>query len=481
MALGHLSFRRTLAVQRVGACSQVARDSPVALFAMLASTVCLGYAIQISNGTYNPEAFTWLLVAFALALSPIVLPALPRVDALVAERWMVPAFAVGLAFQFAALVSSSPGIYVDPATGYTLREFQALVAIGAVASGFALARVGRDVRSLGALVLLVFVGLGYWMMKASPNPHIDVFSIHQESIAALLQGHDPYTLTFPNPYHATNWFSPGAATYDRLLFGYVYPAWTILSAVPGYVLVHDYRYSFLAAVAVSGALGTYVRPGPWSLLATSLFLFTPRSFFVLEQGWTEPALLVGIAISVFAAGRRRLGWMLPIGLGIMACAKQYSILAAPAALLLRPLYPSWRAFVVMVAKAIGVALLITLPLALWHPKAYWYDVYGMQFTAPIRPDSLSLPTWWAAKFGYDMPKVLHLGLPAALGVLTVVRARKTASGFAWAVSILYFIFFMFRQGFCNYYYLVVCAQALAVAAASPTVSRPPSGILGTVQ
>ncbi len=451
--------------QKAFAGSGVAKESPLHILAILASTVALGHAMQISNGSYSPEAITWLMVSFALAIAPVVLPVVPWLDSIIVRRVMMPAFAVALAFQFGVLVSSPPGIYVDPNTGHTLVEFQSLVVTAALVSGFALARAGRDRRLLGVIVLVLFVLLAQWMMKASPRPHIDVFSIHQESIAALLAGTDPYTLTFPNPYHATNWFSPGAATYDRLLFGYVYPAWTLLLALPGYLLAHDYRYSFAFAVALSGAVAAYARPGPWALPATAIFLFTPRSFFVLEQGWTEPALLVGIAISVYAASQRRLDWLLPVGLGIVACAKQYSILAAPAALLLRPMFPSWRAYGIMLGKAIGVALVITLPLALWHPKAYWYDVFGMQFTAPIRPDALSFPTWWASKYGTDLPKVLHVWLPVLLAILTVVRAPRTPSGFAWAGGTLYFIFFVFRQGFCNYYYLVVCIQALAIAVA----------------
>jgi hypothetical protein len=313
-------------------------------------------------------------------------------------------------------------------------------------------------------MMALYAAAGWWTLRSSPRPHIDVFSIHQESIAALLRGINPYAITFANPYHTTMWFAPGAATYDRLLFGYVYPAWTLLLAVPGYVVAHDYRYSFLATVVLSAALATYAKRTPWSLAAIALFLFTPRSFFVLEQGWTEPALLIGLALAVFAASRRKFG-LLAIGVGIAACSKQYSLVAAPAVLLLRPIFPDWRSFGMMILKAFGTAALITLPLVLWAPKAYWYDVFGMQFSAPYRTDALSIPVFWQAKYGTEMPRALQLGGPLVLALLTVLRAPRTVSGFAWAAGMLYFIFFMFRQGFCNYYYLVIGVFSFALATA----------------
>ena len=442
-------------------------DRPLTILMMIGSAVALGRAIHANNGAYSVEAFNWIAVAFALALGPIFTPALRALDVVILERLLVPAFGIAVAYQFAVLATSSPIIYLDPSAGFTLADFGFLLVIAAVVAGAAVARTGKRTPWLAPLLLLLYTLIGRWTLKASPRPHIDVFTIHQESLAALVQGINPYTITFENPYHTTQWFSPGVATFDRLLFGYVYPAWTLIVALPGYLLAHDFRYSFLAAAAVSGALMMAARPAwSWAIAASLLFLFTPRSFFVLEQGWTEPVLLIGVAISVFAASRRVM-WLLPIGIGIVACAKQYSILAAPAVLLLRPLYPSWGSFALMILKAIVTAAVITLPLVLWGPKAYWHDVFGIQFSAPYRPDALCLPVFWAAKFGKEMPRAVQLGGPALLAILTMLRAPRTPAGFAWAGGTIYFIFFMFRQGFCNYYYLVIGIYAFAAAVAQP--------------
>lgn len=60
-------------------------------------------------------------------------------------------------------------------------------------------------------------------------------------------------------------------------------------------------------------------------------------------------------------------------------------------LLLLPMFPSFLSFALMLVKAIAAAVIVTLRLALWHPKAYWYEVFGIQFRAPFRTDALSIP------------------------------------------------------------------------------------------
>jgi hypothetical protein len=438
-------------------------DDPLAVAAMLGAMVALGRAIQLNNGAYSEEAFKYAMVGLALALLPVVLVVRSPWLGRIVQRMLPSAFVLAVAYQFGVLASSSPIIYFYPTIGATPVDFQLLLGMAGVGCGMAVVTVRRP-EWAASVVLVAFALLGLWTLRASPSPHIDVFTIHQESLAAFVKGINPYGITFSNPYQNPQWFAPGTATVERLNFGYVYPAWTLLAATPGYLLATDYRYSFLAAVVLSGALATGIPRSRWALGATVLFLFTPRTFFVLEQGWTEPTVLVGAAIAVYAASRR-IFWLLAVGVGIVAVAKQYSILAAPAVFLLRPVFPTWRAFGAMLLKAAAVALVVTLPLVLWGSRVYWHNVYAMQFTAPIRPDALSIPTYWFTWHGSEMPKWLHKGVPLLLATLVVLRAPRTPSGFAWCGSVLYLIFFLFRQGFCNYYYLVIGLLALAIAAA----------------
>ena len=64
------------------------------------------------------------------------------------------------------------------------------------------------------------------------------------------------------------------------------------------MLFGDYRYSELALLVGAAALiGSGVRRLP-AMLAASLLLTTPRVWFVIEEGWTEP-------VGIFLLGTHR--------------------------------------------------------------------------------------------------------------------------------------------------------------------------------
>src|SRR5258707_14745999 len=122
----------------------------------------------------------------------------------------------------------------------------------------------------------------------------------------------------------------------------------------------------------AGVVGLAVAArGPVGPAAAGLFLLTPRGFFVLSQGWTEPLVVLLFAATVFAACRRPR--FAPYLLGLFWAVKQYVVLSAPLMILLIPakgqapadgprtwrgtLAAGWR----WAARAAGVALAVTLP------------------------------------------------------------------------------------------------------------------------
>ena len=70
--------------------------------------------------------------------------------------------------------------------------------------------------------------------------------------------------------------------------------------MPGQILFKDPRYAQLAAMELAAVLMAFARPPGFGLIAAALYLTTPRIFFVLEQSWTEPFLVLGVAALVFA-------------------------------------------------------------------------------------------------------------------------------------------------------------------------------------
>jgi hypothetical protein len=174
-------------------------------------------------------------------------------------------------------------------------------------------------------------------------------------------------------------------------------------------------------------------------LAAALFLTTPRVFFVLEQAWTEPFVVFGLAAVVFVACRRPR--VTPWLVGAFVALKQYLVLAVPAALLL--VRDRREAFHFLTRAAIAGAAL-TLPFVLWNPDAFWRSVVALQFHQPFRHDALSYHSWWTLR-GHTQPPELM--------------------SFVAAVALTFFAFFSFnKQAFCNYYFFVIGAFAVTLAA-----------------
>lgn len=216
---------------------------------------------------------------------------------------------------------------------------------------------------------------------------------------------------------------------------------------------------------------TYARPGRLGLVAAATFLFTPRVFFVLEQGWTEPFVVLLLSAVVFCACRAPR--LLAYALGLFLVVKQYLVFAAPAGLLLFPKPFRWRNVQGTVLRATTVALAVSLPFILWNVSAFTYDVVTLHIHQPFRQDALSYLAWLAREGGVPLPTALAFAAALAGMALGLWRAARTPAGFAATVALVYLGFFAFnKQAFCNYYFFVVGALCCAIAASGSEPQTP---------
>lgn len=445
----------------------------------LAAAVALGQAIQLENGAWSPQAIGLLTLALVLCLVGVARPSLCGVEA--HRGWLLPAaFALALGLQLWALLERWPASYLRvPAQGLT--TFYQLLILGALACGVAVGAPGGRWARHGVMAALVgsHLAAGAWILAHSPAPWVDVHFFHRSAMEALLSGESPYGKTIPDIYGHGAFYGADMVRDGRVLIGFPYPPLSALLSLPGAVLAGDHRWSALGATSAAALLMGYARPGLVGALAAAVFLFTPRGFFVLEHGWTEPFVVLLLALAAFTAVRspRAFGWAVALLLSI----KQYVFLGAPAVLLAaagqRPFRP-WR--LLLQALAVGAALL--LPFLLWEPRGLWRDVFSAQFGQPFRMDALSFLAHLAHLTG-ERPSASWAWV-AVLAVLPVVAARapRSASGMCGAFALILCVFFAFnKQAFANYYYLVIgalcCAVALTSPAAEPKASvseAPPS-------
>ena len=420
----------------------------------------LGRALQVDSGHFRPEAVAMLALAFAVLLAAV---AAPEIEA-IARRGpsaALAALAVCVGYEAVDLLGRPPGMYLHLAGRRDLLPFFGGVVVSAALAGLSLARESWR-RVCVPLLLLVQFLLGVWLIHASPDPRTDVHVFQRDASAALLSGHGPYGVAHPGLGVDPRHYGPGLVVDGQPRIGLPYPPLSALLSLPGHLL-GDHRYSLLAAMILSAALMAWLRPGALAAGAAALFLFTPRRFFVLEQGFTEPYVLLALGFVVLCACRFRRA--LPYAVGLFFAVKQYGMLAAPLLALLLPWPLSWREIWSLAWRAGATALAVTLPLALLQPSAFARDVVLFQIQQPFRLDSLSFLALLARGSGTPLPGWLGFLALAALTALALWRAPRTPAGFALGVGLAFFGFFAFgKQAFANYYFLVVGALCLAVAA-----------------
>lgn len=426
------------------------------------SAIALGRALQINMGFYTPDALWWLTVAFITSAVGIVLhraaPAVSRLTAGVLSAILI----AGIAWQFYELYTTRPGLYLSDSANLAVFRAGLVAQMVCIACGVLNIRPLRRFWFPALLAASVF--LGVWMIRATPDPYIDVVEVHKEAIKALVHHRDPYRISFANIYeHAesTKFYNPEAVIGGRLAQAYPYPPPSLLLATPGHVLFGDYRYSELAFVIAAAALIGFTYGTFPAMLAASVFLTTPRIWFVIEEGWTEPIGIFLLVLTVVLMRRLPIlgGWVA----GIFAMTKQYlgvTALAFIRLMFIRPKQWPWVAFGVIFAAAA-----VTLPFALWHPNAFMRNVIWLQTREPFRTDSLSYLAWAAANGFGRGSFVWAIAAGSVAAIVTSFTTRNTPEGFAASIAWTTFAFFAFgSKAFCNYYFFVIGALCCAIAA-----------------
>lgn len=436
-------------------------------FSLGLAGLTLGQALQNGNGQFTVPAMFWLTgslicLGYALFAPRKSLEGLFR-------KISFPILLGGLLWQIIQLATNYPGTSHQESSLSTIWLFKLGVIVAGILAFISLAPKDRISSTrqnlLVCLTLLIILLLGLWIIKSSPAPKIDVFVFQQMSGEALLQGHNPYTLTPPNIYGHMQYYGEKLVKDGFLTIGNPYPPLSIFFATLGYVAGGDIRYSYLLAIVLSGAFIAFLQLGREAKLAAYIFLFTPRVFYLLELSWTEPIVVLFLTATIYCAIHHP-RW-LPFMLGLLFASKQYLLFLIPLTLLLIPPKSSWRNWVRIYGGMAMVAVVVTAPLALWNIPAFMWNVGEAQWHQVFRMDALSYLALYAHIFN-QIPSQLIGFVALAIALLLVWRyIPRTPSGvvmgFAWCLV----IFFAFnKQAFCNYYFLVIGAICCTLASLS---------------
>jgi hypothetical protein len=373
------------------------------------------------------------------------------------------AWALALAFCVLDL-AMDPGIYLRPdAPRWPLLASESLAIVLVATYGPEVWRARPPPPAFAwvrrALLASIALGLGAWMLRASPEPRIDVWAVHQQGAEALLRGRSIYASGVVETVD-TN-------TMARSIDAYAYPPLNAILTAAAYALTGETRWAALVAQVAGATLlwSLARRPSPrgeaWADLLAVLLLFFPRGLFVLEQAWGEPLALPLLAGFALAHARRK-DALAAVLLGLLFALKQYFVLFAPLLLSL----PGDRGRRALVAAAVAASTV--LPFALLEPAGVWRNLVAHHVANPFRPDSLSLPAALSTA-GIRVPSWVGLAAAALPYALLPRVGRGTAELALVACLSLLGFFVLGRQAFCNYYYLVCGAALVALAAGGPAV------------
>ena len=429
---------------------------------------------QLSDG----GAAAWLAVAAALLISVGTASTDPTPSTILALLALVVSATAALGFGTSVLgrlrersvvTILTVGVVLEIMIGILapavldVRFMVLFAAAGAIAL-YALHASGLRQRLALVAVVALHFGLMIWMFAAVPVVGQDMPLVHEEASAALLRGVNPYSITFENIYgYGTPFYPIELQDGDRLLFGFPYPPLSLLMSLPGFILAGDYRVAALAAISIAALLIGHMRTGPLAVGAALLLLLSPLTARVLHNGWTEPFVVVWLAVTVYLAVRRLA--TTAVALGLLIATKQYMPLLLPIAMGLLSDVRSRIGTGRMLTLTIGVAVATAVPFVVWGPADLVLSTVVTQLLQPFREDGATVPAL-LARLGLWVPPVwLGLAVAGAIFVVVMRKAARTPTGFALASAVVLMGLFLFtRNAFMNYYFAVMVALLCGVAA-----------------
>jgi hypothetical protein len=424
----------------------------------VAAVLSLAYALYVGRGGGYPFSLALLTVSIVCAGLAVLSRWPPRIAW---PRGLGRILGYGLAIQIALLIVwpltdpldlPSPADYIPMWIG---------LGVAALVAASPIVGVPGSSRIRLLVLLAVHFVVGAWVIGRAADPYIDLFVMQSDGVRALVDGVNPYLAIYPNLYGPDSlYYGPGLVVDGELTIGFPYPPLSLMLVAPGELLGGDPRYAHLVAMELGALAMATIRPGRIGTNAALLYLFTPWTYLFLVGSWTEPLVVLMIALVTLVAVRapRLLG----IALGLLIATKQYLVLGLPIALML--LAGDWRTRWRLGWQSVALAAVITLPFVIWDPGAFIWSTVGSLAGQVFRSDSLTflalLPGDWGPRLSFIGFVLLIPGL-----ILVAMRSPRGGSGFAASLGFLLMVFFAFsRQGSANYHFAAIGALCCAVAA-----------------
>jgi len=442
--------------------------------------LCMSLVLVVSHGHYAAGPVTMMLAV------GLVLLASGR-ERLEHRRLDPSLLLAGSLVGLAILTAGNQMIYArDPESLKWVRAMLIVTTfaiVGAVIASRAAGRVAALAAPIfaGLALLAMFVGKAF-VLHASPQPFIDVWTSSVAAVDHILAGRNPYTQQYVDIYGGAYNYKPG------MPYGPSFLLWSTLWAKL-FGGQHDVRVGLvISEYLVALGLGWLCFRRSKNLVAALalalLWTTNPIGLFVLEQSWIDPLLMAALVAALIAHQER---WLATAGvaLGFAFAVKTYAMVAVG-------LIALWvirgegftgeglkatRRFVI--GAVAGCAAFVG-PFLVLDAGAFWNSMFGLWADQAPRADALTLVALRGEIEGvlgqghealrplYGPFTVLTLGLAATSGWWVWKRAGTSFGRLGWGLATVHVWFFLFaRQAFCNYYYYALVFLFLVLAGSTP--------------
>jgi len=398
----------------------------------------LFFAITPNLGFFNPGAFTILTGILVIFVSQLIKPLSGAFLGNKESKILVPLSFTGLIFLAAPFYG---GLYQDKLS-LPLGSFL----IGGIAilslSAFLWRKSFKKFPML-PIAIVVYFFLSWWTIGHSPSPQVDSFVILHEAPLKLLSGENPYSAIYTRVYHN---ITPDYFSYLPLTFFYT---------LPFVLFFGDPRYGIIVANLISiwflWKLFKDKKSAQVLPVFLTIFLFLPRSFYILEHMYLDPIIFAAFLGFFYLLTNKRKTLTL-FTLSFFFSFKQHLIILFPLLLGnsgIKDMILSKR-MIYFLAPFFLIALFFAVaPGDFLHDLVFFYS--PDRANTPIAL-SLSLPTLIRNYLPYFNPTLVNYSgvLPLIVLFLFLLR-NKMFFVEKMVIGLFLFNFFTYQSYFNNYY------------------------------
>ena len=294
--------------------------------------------------------------------------------------------------------------------------------------------------------IIFFLFLSLLTIYGSPKPIVDSFVILKEAPQKLMQGLNPYDSTYSRVYKN---IEPNYFNYLPL---------SIIYFLPFVGILNDPRYGLIIIM-----IGTYLLFNKLQKknflqknLYSSLFLFAPRSFYMIEHAYLDTVIFFLFVLAIYFQERKNYKWFAFI-LSCFFLFKQNIIILFP--LFIKKLLQKKESLVVFFIPFLSILVFL-----LWSPSAFVRNIITVNQpngiimkVAPFQM-SIAVPNILFQLFSIpldNMQTIFAVGVLGTLLVTIIIMLDVKLTLNRKIILILFFGYFFSYHAYFNSYYLVL--------------------------